>query len=202
MDTCDFSFEELVDFHEGRAADPSGMREHLREGCSRCAERLEWLRLYLPAVRSALGPEHGPSPAALAFVRNLARTPAAVSPGPAVLFTLARLVFDGRSGPAAGTRRTGGEAFHRLYETDEHSITLWEEPASGASYVIGQAYSRPDGEPLTPQSVVGSSSEGVSWSAEIQGQEFHFASLSPGAYDLHLFLGEAEVRLVEVEIGN
>jgi hypothetical protein len=202
LDTCSVTFEELVDYHEGRSAAPR-LGSHIKAGCSRCGERLAWLKLFLPALKAAVAePPPAPSPEALARVRRFARSGTESSPFAGFAVLVARLVFDGRSSAPVGTRSSEGEAFQRVYETDDHVINLWEEPASRTSYVIGQVYAREDGASLIPASVIGTESEGARWSAEIQDSEFHFPALPTGSYELRLCVWDREVRLEDVRIGS
>lgn len=200
MNPCNVTFEELLDYHEQRLADRGPVERHLGSGCTECAERLSWLRQFLPALSSALGsPAPGPSARAAAFARALARTEA--PGGPALRTLVAHLVFEGRDVSMPGLRRTGGEPRQRVYEAEAVVVNLWEEPSEESAYLIGQAYSR-EGTALVPASVEAVSPEGRSWRAEVRGEEFHFPRLAAGSYELLLKMADQWVRLRDVRVGD
>ena len=151
----------------------------------------EWLETTL---RSALEPEPVPSAEALSFALGLARMlPRVHRPS-----LLAHLVSGGQ--PLATAR--GGEAQQRLYETESHLITLWDETDSGASrYLIGQVYAKNNG-PLVPESVTLFSVQSPQKNARQEGSEFHVAGVAPGVYALRCALESADILLPEVEVGT
>ncbi|WP_309719513.1 hypothetical protein [Armatimonas sp.] len=151
----------------------------------------EWLETTL---RAALAEEPAPSQETLTFAVGLARMlPRADRPS-----LLARLVSGGQT---LATAR-GGEAQQRLYETDQHLITLWDEADSGASrYLIGQVYEKNNG-PLVPESVMLFSAQCVEKNARQEGSEFHVAGVAPGVYALRCSLATADILLPGVEVGG
>lgn len=151
----------------------------------------EWLETTL---RAALAEEPAPSPETLAFSVGLARLlPRVDRPS-----LLARLISGGQ--PLATAR--GGEAQQRVYETDSHLITLWDEADAGTSrYLIGQVYDKASG-PLIPEAVVLFSARQAETSAQQEGSEFHVAGVAPGTYSLRCALESADILLPEVEVGS
>ena len=151
----------------------------------------EWLEAML---RAALAEEPAPSQETLAFSVGLARLlPRADRPS-----LIARLV----SGRQTLATARGGEAQQRLYETEAHLITLWDEADSGASrYLIGQVYAKENG-PLVPGSVTLFSAQHVETSARQEGSEFHVAGVAPGVYALRCSLASADILLPGVEVGG
>ncbi len=151
----------------------------------------EWLETTL---RSALEPQPVPSVEALDFALGLARMlPKNHRPS-----LVARLISGGQ--PLATAR--GVEAQQRLYETDSHLFTLWDEADSGASrYLIGQVYAKNNG-PLMPESVTLFSVQSAETSARQEGSEFHVAGVVPGVYALRCALESTDILLPEVEVGG
>lgn len=194
--SCTISLEQLLDFSEGRLAPAArvALEQHLATGCATCQESLAWLGEALPA----LAPLPPPSDAALRFARGLARLLPQPEPRPERVSVLARLVPG--SGGAPLTARGAGTV-QRLYETDEHLITLWDEAdRAGTRYLIGQVYAR-EGSPLVPEAVVLLPQEGAGRTAEQEGSEFHAAGVPPGTYLLQCTLAAVEIYLPEVEVG-
>ncbi len=150
----------------------------------------EWLETML---REALTEEPAPSQQTLAFSVGLARMlPQSDRPS-----LIARLITGGQ---ALATVR-GGEAQQRLYETDGHLITLWDEVDSGASrYLIGQVYEKGRG-PLVPESVTLFSAQHADRGAQQEGSEFHMAGVVPGVYALRCALASTDILLPGVEVG-
>ena len=155
----------------------------------------EWTEQGLEeTLRRALAREPEPSAETVAFAVGLAR----LLPRPNRASLVARLVSGGQ--PLAMAR--GGEAQQRLYETDQHLITLWDEADSGASrYLIGQVYAKENG-PLVPGSVTLFSAQHVETSARQEGSEFHVAGVAPGVYSLRCSLASADILLPGVEVGG
>ncbi len=151
----------------------------------------EWLETTL---RAALAEEPVPSQETLAFSVGLARMlPRAERPS-----LIARLVSGGQT---LATAR-GGEAQQRLYETDQHLITLWDEADSGASrYLIGQVYAKASG-PLVPESVLLFSAQQAEIDARQEGSEFHLAGVAPGVYGLRCSVAGTDILLSGVEVGG
>jgi hypothetical protein len=151
----------------------------------------EWLETTLCM---ALAPEPAPSGEALGFALGLAR----LLPQPSRPSLIARLVSGGQ--PLATAR--GGEAQQRLYETDQHLITLWDETDRHATrYLIGQVYEKEKG-PLVPESVTLFSGSSTEQAAQQEGSEFHVTRVAPGTYTLRCTLESADILLPEVEVGH
>ena len=150
----------------------------------------EWLETTL---RAALAPEPAPSQEALDFALGLTR----LLPRPSRPSLIARLVSGGQ---ALATAR-GTEAQQRLYETDQHLITLWDESDRPATrYLIGQVYAKDSG-PLVPESVTLYSGTSTEQAAQQEGSEFHVAGVAPGTYALRCTLESIDILLPEVEVG-
>ena len=151
----------------------------------------EWLE---ETLRTALLPEPAPSAETLAFAVGLARLlPQRNRPS-----LLARLV----SGSQTLAHARGSEAQQRLYETDQHLITLWDETDTNATrYLIGQVYEKSSG-PLVPESVTLFSPQNAQQSARQEGSEFHMAQVAPGTYALRCALESVDIVLSEVEVGS
>ena len=144
-------------------------------------------------LKTALAPEPAPSAEALSFAVGLAR----MLPQPQRPSLMARLVSGGQQ---LATAR-GGESLQRLYETESHLITLWDEADSGASrYLIGQVYDKASG-PLVPESVTIFATHLAEKNARQEGSEFHLPQVAPGTYVLRCSLKSAEIVLSEVEVG-
>lgn len=151
----------------------------------------EWLETTL---RTALAPEPAPSAEAVDFALGLAR----LLPQPSRPSLIARLVSGGL--PLATAR--GGEAQQRLYETETHLITLWDEAEQGARrYLIGQVYDKASG-PLVPEAVTLLSTQSSEQTARQEGSEFHVAGVAPGTYALRCALAHVDILLPEVEVGR
>jgi hypothetical protein len=149
----------------------------------------EWLEARL---RAGLATEPAPSQETLAFAVGLAR----LLPKTSRPSLVARLV----SGSLATAR--GGEAQQRLYETESHLITLWDEGDSGASrYLIGQVYAKNSG-PLVPESVMLFADKQKEFNARQEGSEFHLARIAAGRYTLRCALADADIVLPDVEVGT
>lgn len=151
----------------------------------------EWLETTL---RRALAEEPRPSQDAVGFALGLAR----MLPKPSRPSLLARLVSGGQ--PLATAR--GGEAQQRLYETDSHLITLWDEADAGTSrYLIGQVYDKVTG-PLVPTTVTLLSAHSPEQEARQEGSEFHVAAVAPGTYALRCALLDTDILVPEIEVGE
>jgi hypothetical protein len=150
-----------------------------------------WLETTL---RAALAEEPVPSQETLAFSIGLAR----MLPQPSRPSLIARLVSGGQT---LATAR-GGEPQQRLYETETHLITLWDEAELGAKrYLIGQVYAKESG-PLVPEQVVLFSTQSPEQHAHQEGSEFHVPGVVPGTYVLRCALAGADILLPEVEVGR
>ena len=94
----------------------------------------------------------------------------------------------------------------RIFETNEHLVTLWEEANTGntSSYVIGQVYSRTDNVSLTPELVLFTArSDGATFVADKEDSEFYVSSLLPGDYVVHCWLNNNDVlALPHVRFGS
>lgn len=149
----------------------------------------EWLETTL---RAALVEEPAPSAEALAFACGLAR----MLPQPERPSLIARLTSGGQ---APATAR-GSEAQQRLYETDQHLITLWDEAdRQSTRYLIGQVYDKTTGL-LAPESITLIAPHCPKRVAQQEGSEFHVAEVLPGTYTLHCALPETDILLPEVEV--
>jgi hypothetical protein len=199
------AFETLADLEEGRLPQAEAARLGAHAGsCASCRERLGWLSSYLPTLRQALARETPqPSASAVAFARSLARRIPVSRPNPLVALRVARLVFDTRHAAPSGARGERDGAVQRLFETESHVIDLWEErEASRQVYLIGQAHTRAEGAAAAPASATAIGMGGARQAARLDGAEFHFESLSPGNYHLHLCLPGEEALLMDLEIGG
>lgn len=151
----------------------------------------EWLETTL---RATLAPEPMPSEEAQAFALGLTR----LLPRPERPTLLARLLPSGQ--PLASAR--GSEAQQRIYETDQHLLTLWDETDTGESrYVIGQVYDKTHG-PLHPQEVAFFSPHSPERHARQEGSEFHLEKVAPGTYALRCSLPELDILVTGVEVGQ
>lgn len=203
---CAISLEQLLDLHEGRldGEAAAALRRHLDAGCPACGERLRWIEGTLGAFPASFAPVPEPSADALAYVKSLARLlqPPA-GRGENLVRHIARLVFDGGSPRApAEARSPGAPAAQRVFETEVHLITLWDEPEEAADqrYLIGQVYAR-SGTALPPRSVSLLLADAPEREAEIEGSEFHLPGVAPGVYLIRCRLDAAEVLLPRVEVG-
>ena len=229
---CGTSLETLLDLYEGRIDDDpraAETRRHVESGCAACRERLEWIARVLAVLPEALRADAAgaiPSPAALDYARGLARLlrPATGGGAAAIRRHVARLVSGGTPRPAAAAGARGSAAapaVQRVFETDDHVISLWDEPdedggavgGGGAArrYLIGQVYARgvgPDADraALEFRSVVllpAPAGSGDMREAEREGDEFHFGDVAPGVYLVRCVLsaGDEEILLPRVEVG-
>lgn len=201
---CTISLEQLLDLHEDRlAALPAAeLRRHLQTGCPACAERLRWIEETLGALPAASAPVPEPSADTLDYVRSLARLLRPAGRGDGLVRHVARLIFDGGAPRAmAEARSVIAPAAQRVFETEAHLITLWDEPEEADQrYLIGQVYARA-GAALLPRSVSLLLPDAPEREAAIEGSEFHLPGVTPGIYLIRCRLDTAEVLLPRVEVG-
>lgn len=194
---CGTTWEQLLDYQEGRlsSTEKQALEQHLATGCPACQETLGWLATTL----SALTPPPAPSPEALAYTQGLARLLPGATAAPGRVPLIAWLVSGGA--PAVAMARGGG-AVQRLYETEHHLITLWDEADHAATrYLIGQVYDRDKG-PLVPRAVSLLPTHGDALQAEQEGSEFHLAQVAAGTYLLHCELENTDLYLPGVQVGR
>ncbi len=211
MNRCLLAFDTIIDFYERRldAAAMQRIREHLAPGCSVCAERLEWVKQFLPALHTAVSVSEPELPAAmLANARNLARAnpySAARSTNASVVslpVRIAQLLFDSRQSPGtAGARSQHDYSFRKLYAAGEYYVDLWEECASAGCYLIGQVLPRNGGDPIAPKRASLTAADGTFVLARPESSEFHVSLVTAGTYQLRLTMGEEEILLTDVAIG-
>jgi len=207
MKTCSLPFLEIVNYYEGRsdASAQQRVRRHLADGCESCRARLTWMQQYLPALHSALTEDAVSAPeAALALARRIVRD-RLPAPAPVPLRQrIAQLLFDSlRPLSPATARRSAGPEVQKLYATENCYVEVWIEPMQeGGCYLIGQMVSRSDSTPLRPQSAALIRQDGSRTPARLEGNEFHFASVAQGIYQIGISLGEEEILLPEVLVGE
>lgn len=217
MNSCQITFEMLIDYFEGHAdaVAKQRIRDHLETGCAACRSQLEWIGTFLPALHRAVSEEMPPVPAAsLEYAYNLARemplpaSPAA-SPLPApeswgeLLVRTARLVFDSRQPQfALGARTAANSEGQLVYSTDEYDIDLWQEQdGSDRWHLMGQVFPKLGGAALSPDKVLFSSVAGPTLAAQIEAGEFTLNQAPAGAYEVHVHLPDQQIILPEVRIG-
>jgi len=194
--TCGVSWETLLDYQEGTLSPPEhkALKQHLATGCAACEEAQSWLKATLPA----LAPPPTPSPEVLAYAQGLARLLPQASAAPRRVSLIASLLSGGA--PLATAR--GASAVQRLYETDQHLITLWDEADSaGTRYLIGQVYDKAQG-PLIPQTVTLLPTHGEPREAQKEGSEFHAPRMATGTYLLRCVLESIDLYVPGVEVGH
>jgi len=217
---CIIPFEALIDLQEGRLPtdDAAELGRHVAAGCPRCAASLRWLGETLPHLAPALQLSSSetatPSADALAYVHRLARLLQPVKEveavGAAGRLTrfVARLVAGGTPPrPIAAGARGGGdsEPVQRVYRTEAHLITLWDEPEDNSGidrYLIGQVYGD-DGAARIPRSATLLLSDAAEREAQREGSEFHLAAIPPGQYLVRCVLldTDEEIFLPGVRVG-
>jgi len=203
---------------------------HLAGGCATCRERLTFLKSATAGIAAAIQADQAgaaslPSESARSYARALTRLryPAPVAPqgsSSRLQRWIAHLIpqIDPSAGslaPATGLRNAlpaEPVSGQRLYETEAHMLTLWEEPTKhgvngspASSYVIGQIYGREDGICLVPESVLFTAQfSGEVCEARLEDGEFHAAKLLPGAYLVQCWLPDADgvIVLRDVVIGG
>ena len=214
---CGLPFQTLLDWQEKRltAEESAAVEQHVADGCAACRENLGWLADVLPALSEAVTPAPAPSAAALAYAKGLARllrpvaTETPTSPIATVRQHLARLVQGtGRQTLAlAGARGGTVPARRHVFESDFHTITVWDEPeeAGETRYIIGQIYPRGGGEaaalPFRAVTLLPTGGE-AERDAQREGSEFHFEGVTPGVYLLRCLLEADEIVVPQVEVGR
>jgi len=159
----------------------------------------------LPDLPAALT-EAAPGQTSLAYVHSLARL---LRPEPQPTASewirhIARRVLGAshHMAPAPGARGGSSAPVQRLFETESHLITLWDEPDIAPNrYLIGQVYRRAGAAvaPISTTLVLPDASERL---AAREGSEFHLAAVPPGVYLITCRLETAEEILVPgVEVG-
>lgn len=146
-------------------------------------------------LSDALAPTPTPSPQTMAYVRGLARLLRPDRPAPKVawLSSVGGLVAAGARGAAAGAQR--------VYETDQHVVTLWDEAEdAGRHYVIGQVYARSGGA-MTPRAVALLLPDDTERAASCEGTEFHLTDVAPGTYLIRCTLDADELIIPGVAVG-
>lgn len=195
---CTTSLETLLALRDDAlpASEAAALRRHVDQGCPDCAERLAWLARTIPA----LAPPPTPSPAARAYVQSLARLLPRPEPRPNLVRYIAEALAPSLRPAAIPAGARGGRTLQRLYETDAHLLTLWDEPDDTAGrYLIGQVYAR-EGGPLLPRDVV-LLGAGATRSADCEDSEFHLSAVPPGAYVLRCELDAAEIYIPRLVVG-
>lgn len=157
------------------------------------------LRDRTPSLETLLGhaltSAPSPSTEAMAYVRSLARL---LHPDPPAR-TVARLAVVG--GLVAAGARGGGGGAQRVFETDDHVVTLWDEVEdAGSHYVIGQVYARGGGA-LVPRAVHLLLPDASERAAACEGSEFHMEGIAAGTYLIRCTLDDAELIVPGVAVG-
>ena len=205
MNRCNVSLELLLDYREGRSdvEEAGRLREHLAAGCERCTDQLVWIEQNLPALRQALAGLAAAPARALDRARRIARQGMVAPAHRLTVVQLARLVFDSRQSPLVGARGAASGAVRRLYETADYLVDLMEEPeVSGSSYLIGQVHQRADGEPVDAVAAVLAIAGAEPVAARAEGSEFHLPGLTAGTYELKIRIGEAELLIPALILGD
>ena len=198
---CRVSLEAILDYI-GCQADEISRREvqaHLDGNCSRCSSQLYEMQRLLPAMRASVE-HHAPATVlerAKAIHRDRFRMPARVP-----LF--ARLISDSRAGLAlAGARGAERSGVRMVYDTDDHEIDLWQERETGeAWYLIGQVVDRNSGVAIVPQSAILTLQTQDAIAATSEAGEFHLADVPAGRHDLRITIGEVDIVLAHVAVGE
>lgn len=195
---CTLPLERLLDFHEGRL-DTSAAAEverHIAAGCPVCAER----QAFLPRLSDALAPPPTPSLASRRYVQSLARL-LRPEPRETLLQKVARLVTVGGGLAPVGARGTAAGA-QRVFETEEHLVTLWDEAEDAdRHYLIGQIYARGGGA-LVPCAVHLLLPDNTERDATCEGTEFHLGGIAAGVYLVRCTLDTQEVLIPGVTVGQ
>lgn len=205
MDDCNCTFEQLADFVDGRAGDTlaAHIAAHLETGCSACRESVAFLRRCLPSL-AAPPPTDRASDGALAAAFAIARDHPPVMAKSGIRSAIARLVFDSRQkSPATAGARGAADSIRLVYETSTHFVDLWEEgTAPGRNYLIGSALPVDGVGAISVDHAELLGEDGRRWVARNEDGEFHLAEIPDGAYRLSVDIGERELVIESLRIGN
>jgi len=220
MNRCNISFETLANYIDGTAtpAESERIAVHLAGGCTSCQKQVAILRQSQEALRSILSPsDSAPSQDSQEFVRNLprlrfqsalttnSRVPFGISI-PAITRFVAQLIDQQTLAPTSVRSASDQASLQRLYETDDHLVSLWEEslPGEEGSYIIAQVYSRQESICLIPETVLFvAMSSGITQEAVQEANEFHVPRLLPDNYLIQCWLDDKHVLAMHnVQIGN
>ncbi len=192
------SFEQLVDLVEGRLSPEERMlaQSHV-SGCRACSEQVGWLERTLALMREDEG-DDAPS-YVVGRARGMFRPRAAVERPGIARRLVAALRFDSAQQPslAFGVRGAQAPARQLLYRAEDHDLDVRVAPARDLWTVSGQ--------------ILGPSAEGQ---VELEGPtdavqarlnelgEFALPPVPAAVYTLRLRVGEVEVEIPRVEIGD
>lgn len=201
---CKIEWETLLNYQEDRlnATQRETLEQHLSRGCLQCTAQLRWLSEFLPALPDAVSQDLAPSPAAITFANRLANLLPKPEPSGLTRFIAQLASQSGMALATAGARGISLPAVQRVYTTERHLITLWDEPEDGNHrYLIGQIYSQ-SGNALYPQSVQILRPGALEQEAVQEDNEFHLAGITAGSYLLRCRFDTEEIIVPEIEVGS
>ena len=165
-------------------------------GCDRCGADRAWLERTLSLMRTDVG-EDAP-PAVIARAIRLLRPTAQPATGSLRRRIVAALSFDSRGITLApGLRSAGAQPRQLLFSADEYEIDLRISPAGAAWALAGQVLGPGEGGAVRL--------EGAAGAAEVALSALREFSLPPavaGRYALRLLLGDTEIAIEELALGD
>ncbi len=207
MRRCQFGFEALLDYVEGRLrpGDRARVESHLASGCSACREQVSILESLLPQLTQALAMDLPlVSASALQFAQNLFQTVDRQNPVESIREWVGRLVFDSRLRSAlAGSRDESGQSVMCLYAAGPYQVDIWaEKQPAGSWYLIGQLTDQTESRAIAVDGIAFTSISGHSQTVRQEESEFHISSVASGSYTLTLRSLEDAIRVEEVIVGD
>ncbi len=198
---CDISYQQRVDYHDKKlnTEERVWLEQHIEAGCILCRDSMVQIAQIVGALHASQL-SHAPQSVlnrAYALFRPHMATQSLVQ-------HIASLIFDSRTNQRLSfVRGEQSEAVQRLYETDRHRIDLWEEPQTEQrSYIIGQVAHKEDEETIAPMRVIAYTETGDGIEARLDSGEFHLPALTSGRYDIEVLIGEGEIFLAGIVVGE
>jgi anti-sigma factor RsiW len=189
-------FCRLVDLVDGRlgAEDQAEIDQHLQI-CSRCASEGAWLGRVIGLMRA--DESKNPPAHVVAEAKRLFRTlsnPA--GPGPRQQIA-ASLHFDSMQAPAAMGLRAGASAERQmLFATEEYLVDLRIAPSGELWIVSGQLLGAEAGEQVVLRGPIQMAQAPLN-----DTSEFVLPPAPPGSYTLTVRLPDADITIVDLELG-
>ncbi len=200
MSKCRMDLNSLADYLDKKMgeSDSARIETHLAAGCESCASQIQWIN----RVSSAFifgDVSHAPVlqiDKAVSIFRDLYTKPVQIN-------WLAQLVYDSLSSlqpiMARGERSASR---HRLYQTENFEIDLWEDPISQQeSYLIGQVIPVNGSDPIHWDSVQLFCRDGNEISLVQEGSEFHASAVPSGNYRLSIMISGNILKVENLALG-
>lgn len=195
--------ETLINYIEGHLpeSDRAQTESHLAGPCQQCAARLARIRVILESMASP-GPVLPSSEVLGRAVAIFRERSAAASRSP--LRVLAELLFDSRLQMSPAAARGAAHTRQLLFATEKVDIDLNISPEHKEHTLLGQILDRQQADAHPPAFVTLQNDSGTVVSGmevDTLGQ-FTFRHVPSGVYDLVADLGDQEVAITALELGN